>query len=94
MIDRDGDALSDAIDDAGNKLGATLADWGPAPLKRVPKPFDPDHAHGDLLKRKGLTVSAPLPADWRDAGLLPTLNRMVPVLLPIWQAFDSTFSDG
>ena len=28
-------------------------------LKRVPRGFDPDHAHADLLRRKGLTV-------WRD----------------------------
>ncbi|MEM7721630.1 MAG: DUF2461 domain-containing protein [Pseudomonadota bacterium] len=91
LIDKRGDALTDAIDHARDALGAEISEWGPSPLKRVPKPYDPDHPHGDLLKRKGLTIGAPLPEGWRDDGLLTTLNGMVPVMLPIWQIFEEAF---
>ena len=94
MIDRDGDRLTDAMDHAIDTLGASLSEFGPEPLKRVPKPFDADHPHAELLKRKGLMMGAPLPEGWREDGLLPSLNRMVPVLLPIWQILDESFPAG
>jgi len=91
LIYRQGPELDDAISSAKDMLGAHLSDFGPPPLKRVPKPYDPDHPQADLLKRKGLTVGAPLPEGWREAGLLPTLNRMVPDLMPIWRLLDEAF---
>lgn len=56
MIDSQGDALVAAI----AASGASVDDHGPEPLKRVPKPYAPDHPHGDLLRRKGLTVACDL----------------------------------
>jgi uncharacterized protein (TIGR02453 family) len=59
MIDEDGDDLTDALAKAGTAAGVTLSDWGPEPLKRVPKPFDPDHPHAELLKRKSWPCTCP-----------------------------------
>ncbi|OAN69231.1 hypothetical protein A8B78_05140 [Jannaschia sp. EhC01] len=87
MVDRDGDDLTDAM----AASGAQLSDWGPAPLKRVPKPFDQDHPHADLLKRKSFALTADLPEGWQDKGLLKTLNRMIPAILPVWKILDHTF---
>ena len=84
FIDRDGDKLTDAMDAAHDMIGAGSGTWGPEPLKRVPKPYDPDHPHGDLLKRKGLTLSASLPDDWRDRGVVPSLNAQFKAPLPVW----------
>ncbi len=91
MVDRRGDLLTDAMAHAEATTGARLSDWGPDPLKRVPKPYDPDHPHGDLLKRKSFALSADLPRGWQDAGLLKTLNGMIPGLLPVWRMLDETF---
>lgn len=52
LVDRDGDQIVDLIATAD----AALSDYGPEPLKRVPKPYDADHPHGDLLRRKSFTV--------------------------------------
>ncbi len=87
MVDRRGDDLTDALEVSG----ASLSDWGPDPLKRVPKPFDQDHPHADLLKRKAFAVNTDLAAGWDKTGLLKTLNAMVPALLPIWTILDETF---
>jgi uncharacterized protein (TIGR02453 family) len=87
MVDRRGDDLTDAMEASG----ASLSDWGPDPLKRVPKPFDPDHPHGDLLKRKAFALSADLTDGWQDKGLLKTLNAMIPALLPVWTILKETF---
>jgi hypothetical protein len=57
----------------------------------VPKPFDPDHPHAELLKRKAFAVHAPLPADWQTAGLIPSLNALVLPMLPIWRILDRWF---
>ena len=43
-------------------------------LKRVPKPFEPDHPHGSLLRRKGVVVWRDIDDD-REAGLLPSVIR-------------------
>lgn len=80
MVDTWGDRLAEVID----QTGATLSDFGPEPLKRVPKPYDPDHPHGDLLKRKNLVLGMPLPADWREGGdgLVAALTDRIEALLP------------
>ena len=82
FVDTHGDDLQATLDAAD---GAALSDWGPEPLKRVPKPFDPDHPHADLLKRKALAVSAPMPEDWRDRGLVKATAGRIEDLLPLWQ---------
>lgn len=87
MIDRHGDDLCRAIDASGAQVGT----WGPDPLKRVPKPFDQDHPHADLLKRKALTLTTDLPEGWQDTGLLKSLNKMIPAILPTWKILDQTF---
>lgn len=91
MIDRHGDDLADALAEAAETAGATLSEWGSAPLKRVPKPYDPDHPHAGLLKRKSLIIDVPLPPDWPSAGLLPSLAALVPTALPVWRILDRTF---
>ncbi|ABD52922.1 DUF2461 domain-containing protein [Jannaschia sp. CCS1] len=87
MVDRQGDNLSDAIEASG----AQISDWGPDPLKRVPKPYDQDHPQAELLRRKALALSTDLPAGWEGDGLLKTLNKMIPALLPTWKVLDETF---
>lgn len=91
MIDARGGDLLDAMQRAENDIDANLSDWGPDPLKRVPKPFDADHPHGDLLKRKAFALSADLPNGWQDTGLLASLNAMIPPLLPAWSILNETF---
>jgi uncharacterized protein (TIGR02453 family) len=92
MVDRRGDTLADAMAGAETRAAVTLSDWGPPPLKRVPKPYAPDHPHAGLLKRKAFAIHAPLPEGWQDAGLLPSLNALVPPMLPIWRILDETFA--
>ncbi len=87
FVDSWGDGLRDAMDRAMTK-GASLSEWGPEPLRKVPKPYDPDHPHGDLLRRKSLALSAPMPGDWRDQGLLKASVGRVKDLLPVWEMFD------
>lgn len=88
LVDSRGTALSDAIAAAAAGVGARISNWGPAPLKRVPKPFDPDHPQGDLLRRKALALDADLPADWRAAGLTASVDRVAAALLPVWRILD------
>lgn len=56
MIDAKGDDLVAAIASAK----ASVSNHGPEPLKRVPAPYSSDHPHGDLLRRKGLTIEQDL----------------------------------
>ena len=81
-IDRHGDALQEALTEAGAH-GVTVSDWGPEPPKRVPKPYPPDHPHADLLKRKALAVHAPMPDDWRDTGLVKAAEIRLSHLKPV-----------
>ena len=85
LVDRDGDALAGAISQAAERAGASISDWGPEPLKRVPKPYAQDHPHGDLLRRKALAVSAPMPEDWRSLGLVKATGERVQALLPVYR---------
>ena len=84
FVDRHGDDLSDAIETARASVGAGISEWGPEPLKRVPKPYEADHPHADLLKRKSLTITAPFPTEWRDTGVLPNIAVLCSALMPIW----------
>lgn len=72
--------------------GGDLADWGEAPLKRVPKPWSDDHPAADLLRRKSLILRLPLaPADTAD-GLVPRIHQAARALLPFWSCFDAGVS--
>ncbi|MEM6372940.1 MAG: TIGR02453 family protein [Pseudomonadota bacterium] len=88
FVDRWGHGVQDALDGAAASVGASLSDWGPDPLKKVPKPYDADHPHAGLLKRKALAVSAPMPGGWRDAGVVKASVDRVTGLLPVWEMFD------
>ena len=72
FIDQHGDALARAI----AQTGMAFSSWGDAPLKKVPKPFDPDHPHGDLLRRKNLMLHAKMDDGWRkaDGGLVSAVR--------------------
>jgi uncharacterized protein (TIGR02453 family) len=83
-VDRDGDALQDVLNAASDQ-GLRTIDWDNPFLKRVPKPYEADHPHADLLRRKELILGAALDAAVLKGGLLPALNRTVKDLLPFWQ---------
>ncbi|WP_108836177.1 TIGR02453 family protein [Tateyamaria sp. Alg231-49] len=89
FVDSWGDGLQSALDDARDTLGAELGDWGPEPLKNVPKPYNKDHPHAELLKRKGLTVSSPIPRDWRKTGVMKATLTNAKGLIPVWEMFDA-----
>lgn len=91
MVDRDGDDLTDAMDQATAGVGAVVSDWGPEPLKRVPKPYDPDHPHADLLRRKAFALRAGLPDGWDERGLIPALLTVAEGLLPVWSVLNRHF---
>ncbi|WP_299154636.1 DUF2461 domain-containing protein [uncultured Tateyamaria sp.] len=88
FVDTWGDRLQGVLDGAEQSINAQISDWGPSPLKRVPKPYSPGHPHGALLKRKALAVSAPMPADWRIQGVLKASVTTIKGLLPVWEMFD------
>ncbi|MEM1428798.1 MAG: DUF2461 domain-containing protein [Pseudomonadota bacterium] len=92
-IDADGDTLSDALEAAHAAVGAKLSEFGAAPLKRVPKPYDPDHPHGDLLKRKGLVIGADLPPDWRETGLVASLTALARQMEPVRAWIDRAMTE-
>ena len=81
FVDHWGDQLEDAI----AQTGMSFSDWGGEPLKRVPKPYDPDHPHGDMLRRKGLILGAPLAEDWRTAegGLMKAVRDKFEAAAPL-----------
>lgn len=81
FIDRSGDALREGMEETG----ATLSDWGPDPLKRVPKPYGAEHPHAELLKRKALIFDVPAPAHWRShsGGLVSALRESFAVVSPL-----------
>lgn len=86
FVDRWGGPLTDALV-AAEQAGASLSDRGPEPLKRVPKPYDADHPQAELLKRKALALSAPMPDDWRNQGLVKATLARVQDLMPVWRMF-------
>lgn len=92
QIDRDGDSLMEAIEAAG-QTGARLSDHGDASLKRVPKPYDPDHPHGDLLRRKQIILATALTDDGMADGLLAAMSRGVRAMLPFWRWCDAALRE-
>ncbi|MBF9029692.1 TIGR02453 family protein [Rhodobacterales bacterium HKCCE3408] len=91
FIDRHGDALTDELARLESEHGVTMSDYGPEPLKRVPKPYDPDHPHAELLKRKSLALGAPLASDWREKGLLKSVEAAQAAYIPLWTLFTENF---
>ncbi len=88
FVDSWGSGLQEALDGARASVGAELSDWGPEPLKRVPKPYDPEHPQGDLLRRKALAISAPMGEAWRSDGVIKATVANMRGLLPVWEMFD------
>ncbi len=75
-VDRDGTTLQNLVNgllDQGYRMD------DPA-LKRVPPPFDKDHPHGDLLRRKGFAIWSdhPMDGDPSDA-LMARFTEMMPL---------------
>lgn len=85
-VDRDGPGLTAALQ-AARAGGGDLLDFGAEALKRVPKPYAPDHPMGDILRRKGLAVGLTLTD--LDDGLLPAMNRAARAFLPFWRWCDA-----
>jgi len=73
LVDRMGDALQEEI----ARIGGDLVSFGSEPLKRVPKPYDANHPHAELLKRKSFIVRCTLPVTWRDVGLVAAARTQV-----------------
>lgn len=86
-VDRDGASLADVIDTA-RQAGADLIDFGDTALKRVPKPFDPEHPHGDLLRRKQIVLGMSLTEDRMAGGLTSAMAGIVKLLQPFWHWCD------
>ena len=83
-VHRDGDALVKAMEPAENG-GADLMSFGDDILKRAPKPYDPDHPHADLLKRKQIIMGRRLTeADTAD-GLIAAMTATARSLVPFWR---------
>ena len=85
LVDAEGAALEDMMAKATGSVSASLSDYGPEPLKRVPKPYAPDHPQADLLKRKAFALHAPLPPDWRDGGLVNATLATASGLMPVYK---------
>lgn len=82
-VDTHGDAAKQVIADSGGEM----LDFGSPPLKRVPKPFDPDHPHGDLLRQKGITLKVPVDPAHPD-GLVKATNDGLKRLMPFWSLLE------
>ena len=67
MVDLDGDRIAGVI----AKVAGAGFELRAPDLKRVPAPFDKDHPHADLLKRKGLVMWKELPATADPFTALP-----------------------
>ncbi|MEW9921082.1 DUF2461 domain-containing protein [Marimonas sp. MJW-29] len=81
FVDTWGDQLAEAI----AQTGMTFSDWGDPPLKRVPKPYEQDHPHADLLKLKKLILHHKMTDDWRSAegGLLSAVRQRFETAEPV-----------
>ncbi|WP_322895674.1 MULTISPECIES: DUF2461 domain-containing protein [unclassified Yoonia] len=81
-VDCDGDALRIAITDAESR-GAAMIDFGDTSLKRVPKAFDQDHPHSDLIRRKQIVLGIRFDNDLQT-DVIPALKASVAILRPFW----------
>ena len=91
LVDNQGDALDKAMLSARAAVSASVSDWGPEPLKRVPRPYAADHPQADLLRRKAFAVTASLPSFWRQDGVVHGIMSVVDGLLPLWEVLDAEF---
>ncbi|MDE4147117.1 DUF2461 domain-containing protein [Phaeobacter gallaeciensis] len=89
-VDRDGDALKEAIGVAADK-GARLVHFAETTLKRVPRPFDKDHPYGDLLRRKQIVMEVVIDLANPDIGFVAVFHERVADLLPFWTWCDNAF---
>ena len=92
FVDHWGDDLQDAISAAG----MSWSDWGAPALKRVPAPYDADHPHADVLKRKSMIVSTGMSDDWRrgEGGLVAALRARFERTLPLQNLLSERLSAG
>jgi uncharacterized protein (TIGR02453 family) len=90
FVDVWGDQLTGAI----TQTGMAFSDWGAEPLKRVPKPYDQDHPHGDLLRKKGLLLGASLGDEWREVegGLTTAVRKRFEVAEPMRKLLNEKLS--
>ena len=79
FVDRWGALLEEAIEESGARLGH----YGPPPLKRVPKPYDPDHPQGELLRRKGMILTRDLDPGWERAAFFDAVVAGYERFLPV-----------
>ncbi len=77
------DTWGDRLEEEREAAGAHYAEFGPAALKRVPAPYDKDHPHGDLLKRKSLIFKRDMGRDFRKVGLLKAVLNEVATFQPL-----------
>lgn len=63
--------------------------WDPA-LKRVPSPYDTDHPHADLLRRKSIVLfhDMPVPSTDLPSAILDQFKDLWPVFQPIHHAMN------
>jgi len=80
FIDKWGDLVEDAI----AETGADIHDYGAGLLKNVPKPYDPEHPYGDLLRRKSLIIGMDIDPAFRNdgVGLVKATRQAVQQLKP------------
>tara|TARA_R110002074_G_scaffold19524_9_gene62176 strand:- start:1526 stop:2215 length:690 start_codon:yes stop_codon:yes gene_type:complete len=93
FVDHWGDQLAEAI----AQSGMDWSDWGAAPLKRVPAPYDADHTHADILKKKSMIISAKMDDSWRteDGGLVKMIRAQFEATQPLADLLNAKLSaDG
>lgn len=93
FVDSWGDQLAEAVE----QTGFHWSDWGAAPLKRVPKPYDAGHPHAEMLKKKALLLGSPLGQDWRKAegGLTRAVRAKFEAAAPVRDLLNAKLSaDG
>jgi len=93
FVDHWGDQLVEAI----AQTGMDWSDWGGAPLKRVPKPYEADHPHAEILKKKSLIIHAKMDESWRttEGGLVAALRAQFEATQPLAELLNAKLSaDG
>lgn len=90
FVDNWGDQLQQAV----TETGMAYSSWGAEPLKRVPKPYDQNHPHAEMLKRKNLILHRKMDDGWRSAegGLVSAVRREFQAATPLRDLFDERLS--